>query len=75
MLQDFAASQQPFWKISFHEQNHTTDSQRNIANLPSDTEVITVPADGLAPSGARSSAGTVMTKFGPTYIQDQHFKG
>ena len=26
--------------------------------------VSTVPADGLAPLGARASAGTVMTKFG-----------
>ena len=33
---------------------------RNIYNF----EVITVPADGLAPLGARPSAGTVMTKFG-----------
>ena len=33
---------------------------KNIYNF----EVITVPADGLAPLGARPSAGTVMTKFG-----------
>ena len=34
--------------------------------------VSTVPADGLAPSGARPSAGAVLSKFGPVYIQDQH---
>ena len=26
--------------------------------------IVTVPADGLAPLGARPSAGTVITKFG-----------
>ena len=30
--------------------------------------VSTVPADGLAPLGARTSAGTVMTKFGSLEI-------
>ena len=30
-------------------------------------DVITVPADDLAPSGARTSAGAVMTKF-PSHI-------
>ena len=30
----------------------------------SDSAVITVPADGLAPLGARASAGTVTTKPG-----------
>ena len=30
----------------------------------SNSVVITVPADGLAPSGARPSADTVMTKAG-----------
>ena len=45
----------------------------------SDFVVITVPADDLAPDGARSSAGTVMTDdvrgtSGPVYKWDQHLK-
>ena len=37
--------------------------------------VSTVPADGLAPLGARASAGTVMTKFGThMYMQDQYLE-
>ena len=37
--------------------------------------IITVPADGLAPNGARPSASTVMINFVCIYIQDQHLKG
>ena len=37
-------------------------SQRNLVENMHTIVVIIVPADGLAPSGARSSAGTVMTK-------------
>ena len=29
---------------------------------------IIVPADGLAPLGAKPSAGRMMTNFGPVYI-------
>ena len=36
--------------------------------------ISTMPADGLALSGARPSAGTVMTKFGVICIRDQHAK-
>ena len=32
-----------------------------------------MPGDGLAPSGARPSAGTVMINFNPVCIQDLHF--
>ena len=32
--------------------------------------VSTVPADGLAPNGARPSAGAVMTSSGPICIRD-----
>ena len=36
-------------------------------------EIIIVPADDLAPQGARSSAGTVMTNFGScNYIWEVH---
>ena len=34
----------------------------------------TVPVDGLALSGARLSAGTVMIKLNPKYAQDKHLK-
>ena len=39
------------------------DSQSNFVKNTFDLVVITVPADGLAPSGARPSADAVMTKF------------
>ena len=39
------------------------DSQRNCIRCQ-DLNVSTVPAEGLAPSSARTSAGTVMTKLG-----------
>ena len=35
-----------------------------------------MPADGLAPIGARPSAGTVMIKLKyPEYTRDRHFEG
>ena len=39
------------------------DSQRILEESMYDFLGISVPADVLAPSGARTSAGTVMTKF------------
>ena len=43
-------------------------------NMP-DFIIGTVPADGLAPSGARPSAGTVMTKSDTLVnTQNQHLK-
>ena len=41
-----------------------TYSQRHFIEIMHIFVVISVPADGLAPFGARTSAGTVMTKFG-----------
>ena len=35
--------------------------------------VITVPADGLAPNGAKPSAGTVMKNFLSQYISHLHY--
>ena len=53
-----------------------TYSQRHFIEIMHIFVVISVPADGLAPLGARTSAGTVMTKFGLViYIWDQHLKG
>ena len=43
------------WKVF---NNH--DSQKNMVKDMSYFVVSTVPADGLAPSGARPSAGTMM---------------
>ena len=40
-------------------QNGGENNERNFSNFV----VITVSADGLAPLGARTSAGTVVTKF------------
>ena len=37
--------------------------------------VSAVPADGLAPLGARTSAGTVMAILSPAYVWDWHFEG
>ena len=42
----------------------------NVQNL-----VRTVPADGLAPLGARPSAGTVLTKFGYRVYTEPAFQG
>ena len=36
----------------------------NPTNMQSSATISSVPADGLAPSGDRPSAGTVMTKSG-----------
>ena len=41
----------------------------------SDFAGMVVPDDGLAPSGARACAGTVMTKFGSVYMQERLVKG
>ena len=51
----------------------TINSNRNIGEHTLNQVVITVPADDLAPlgaNGARSSAGTVITKFGLKFVQD-----
>ena len=37
--------------------------------------IITLSADGLAPQGARLSTDTMMPKFIPLFISDQHLKG
>ena len=42
-------------------ENHA--NQRNFQEILSNYVIMTVPADGLAPLGARPSADTVMTKF------------
>ena len=46
--------------------NH--DIQQNLEKNMSNFVVSTVPADDLAPTGARASAGTVMTKFRSLYV-------
>ena len=40
------------------------DNQKNLEENMPNFVVITVPADALAPVGARASAGIVMTKLG-----------
>ena len=40
------------------------DNQKNMEENMPNFVVITVPADALAPAGARASAGIVMTKLG-----------
>ena len=48
---------------------------RNYTKNVSDFVVSRVPADGLAPLGARASAGTIIIKFGSRiYMQDRHLK-
>ena len=41
------------------------NSRRNVERIMSNFVVSTAPADGLAAIGAKPSAGTTMTKFGP----------
>ena len=43
--------------------NELIDIQRNLNERNSNLMAITMPADGLAPLGARPSAGMVMTWF------------
>ena len=43
---------------------------KNLIVLMNNFQVITVPADGLAPLGARASAGTMMTKFVSSCMQN-----
>ena len=54
----------PFWMICPSSQrwimNSWKDSKENVSSF----SVISVPADVLAPLGARTSAGTVMSKLG-----------
>ena len=56
----------PFWITLSAQQRWLaiTDSQRNLIENVCNFEVSNVPADGLAPLGARTSAGTLMSKFG-----------
>ena len=77
-----------FWMMWFGYQNviWNCDRQRNLDVNMSNFVVSHVPADGLAPCVARTSAGTVMTKFNLIYIyvyislylyihdQDWHFE-
>ena len=65
--EDLARPHWPIWKTSsgkwiFHWKAFALSKlkERNMANFV----VNTAPADGLAPWGARPSAGTVMMKFG-----------
>ena len=53
---------------------NAVDSYKKLEINVSNFALNTVPADGLVPSGARPSAVTVMTKFRPIYILDQHLK-
>ena len=56
-----------------------TSRQRDFVENMCNCAAITVPADGLAPWGARTSAGTGWTGVGSiyihVYIQDRHLKG
>ena len=57
------------YHISTTEHSQNTDSQI-ICNFM----VSNMPVDGLAPSGAKLSAGTAMIKLSPIYAQDKHLK-
>ena len=54
---------QPFWIMWLlwsYQRNCISNGHRNFGGNMSYFSISTVPADGLAPSGARSSAGTVI---------------
>ena len=57
-------SYQPFYHVFkfLQKYNQIIDRQRKL-EIMCDFVVTAVPADGLAPLSARTSAGTVMTKF------------
>ena len=52
-----------FWKMLFHQRILFTKFQWLKKKILSNPAVITVSADGLAPLGARPSAGSVMINF------------
>ena len=54
----------PFFNDLIDEDLFETSNCHRIAKETTWFVINTVPADGLAPLGARPSAGTVMTKFG-----------
>ena len=63
---DLGGSCQTLWGItSFGQRKHIQiiDAQRSFEKNVSDFAVITVPAEGPVPSGARPSAGTEMTEL------------
>ena len=70
----FWRSYQPFWMmISVLQRWYKIfDMQGILGEIMCNFSGSTVPADGLAPLGARPSAGTVMTKSGPLHMWDQH---
>ena len=50
-------------KLKWNQWQKTVDSQGNLEEYMASYVVSTVPADGLAPLGARSFLGTVMGKI------------
>ena len=70
MLWDFTRYLQTFWMMSTSPLMWygTTERLRNMEENMSKFSVSAMPADDLAPLGARSSAGTVLTKFMSVYL-------
>ena len=62
MPRDFNRFCRPFWITSSGHRKRRWN--RNIEENVSNYTVSSVPADELAPLGAKASAGTMMTKFG-----------
>ena len=74
---DFMRSHRPFWLMSSSPQrwHGIVDNNWNLKENMFIFPVITVPTDGLAPSGARASAGTVITKVGSRKYTGLALKG
>ena len=65
-----------FWMTSSGTKRYSLESPlRNFVQNMCNGAVITAPADGLVPWGARPSAGTVVTTCGPVYARKRHVKG
>ena len=74
--QDYIGFCQPFWMMSVVNKNDRIDeNQWNFKENTSNFPVSPVPTDGLAPLGAGTFVGKVMTKFGScVYTPDWHLE-
>ena len=50
------------------------DSQQTQEQNMPNISIRIVPADGLAPFGARVTTGTVITMIGPILVRERNFK-
>ena len=74
---DFLGSRRPFWMMSSSQEKYLsiTSKQWYLVENMCNCVAIIVPADDLEPWDARTSAGTVMTRWGSHIYMVPAFKG